>query len=277
MKKFTDRTAVITGAGSGIGRATAVLLAKRGARLAIADINEAGLEETAKLVRDLGRPVTTHKVDVSDKARMEAFAGEVVDAHGGVHLVINNAGVAVVADFKEHSLKDFEWLMGINFWGVVYGCKFFLPHLLRADEGHIVNLSSLFGLLGIPQQTSYCASKFAVRGFTESLRIELAQTNVGVTSVHPGGIATNIVAEARLAGEADNPRNRARLVKSFKKMMPPSEAAEQIVRGVERNKPRVLITRETYVADVFKRLAPALSIDMVAWGYERYRQKLAAR
>ena len=277
MKKLTDRTAVVTGAGSGIGRATAILLAQRGCRLAIADINAEGLAETARLVRETGRPVTTHVVDVSNKARMQELATEVVDAHGAVHILINNAGVAVVSTFKEHTLEDFEWLMGINFWGVVYGCKFFLPHLSLADEAHIVNISSVFGLLGIPQQTSYCASKFAVRGFSESLRIELASSHVGVTSVHPGGIATNIVADARLTGEAEDPKAHARMVKSFKKMMPPSEAAAAIVRGIERNKPRVLITRETYIADVAKRLAPALTTELFGWGYERYRQKYLSR
>ncbi|MDB4987300.1 MAG: short-chain dehydrogenase/reductase [Myxococcaceae bacterium] len=277
MKKLTDRTAVVTGAGSGIGRATSVLLAQRGCRLALADIQEEGLAETARLVRELGRPVTTHKVDVSDKARMQEFATEVVDAHGGVHILINNAGVAVVANFKDHSLEDFEWLMGINFWGVVYGCKFFLPHLSLAEEGHIVNISSLFGLMGIPQQTSYCSSKFAVRGFSESLRIELASSNVGVTSVHPGGIATRIVADARLSGDAQDPKAHARMVKSFKKMMPPSEAALCILRGIERNKPRVLITRESYIADVMKRLSPALSTDLFAWGYERMQHMAQAK
>jgi NAD(P)-dependent dehydrogenase (short-subunit alcohol dehydrogenase family) len=277
MKKLTDRVAVITGAGGGIGRATAVLLAQRGCRLAIADINDVGLAETARLVRELGRPVTTHKVDVSNKERMQEFATEVVDAHGAVHILINNAGVAVVADFKDHSLEDFEWLMGINFWGVVYGCKFFLPHLSLAEEGHIVNISSLFGLVGVPQQTSYCASKFAVRGFSEALRVELAASKVGVTSVHPGGIATNIVADARLAGSAEDPKTHAAMVKSFKKMMPPAEAAESIVHGITRNKGRVLITRESYVGDLAKRLMPALSTDLMAWGYERFRAKKLAR
>jgi NAD(P)-dependent dehydrogenase (short-subunit alcohol dehydrogenase family) len=277
MKKLTDRVAVVTGAGSGIGRAVSVLLARRGCRLAIADINEVGLAETAQQIRGLGRTVTTHVVDVSSKHRMHEFVAEVVDAHGGVNILINNAGVAVVSDFADHSIEDFEWLMGINFWGVVYGCKFFLPHLVKADEAHIVNISSLFGLMGIPQQTSYCASKFAVRGFSESLRVELASSHVGVTSIHPGGIATNIVADARLAGTAQDPKSHARMVKSFKKMMPPSEAAEAIVRGIERNKPRVLITRESYLADVAKRLAPGLSVDVMSWGYQRYLAKARAK
>lgn len=278
MKTFSDRTAVITGAGSGIGRATALNLAKRGCRLAIADVNEAGLAETEQLIKQLGRPVTAHVVDVSDKARMQEFAAQVAARHPSINILINNAGVSVNASFVDHSLEDFEWLMNINFWGVVYGCKFFLPYLLQADEGHVVNISSLFGLLGIPQQSSYCASKFAVRGFTESLRVELATTSkVGVTSVHPGGIATNIAANMRVAGGEAAQRANERIVKSFKKMMPPAQAAEQIVRGIERNKARVLITRETHLADWTKRLLPSVSTDLVAWGYDRYRKQQGAK
>jgi NAD(P)-dependent dehydrogenase (short-subunit alcohol dehydrogenase family) len=278
MKKLTDRTAVVTGAGGGIGRATSLLLAQRGCRLAIADINDEGLAETARLVRELGRPVSTHHVDVSDKARMEEFPAEVVEAHGGVNLLVNNAGVTVNASFVEHSLEDFEWLMGINFWGVVYGCKFFLPHLLSAEEGHIVNLSSLFGLLGVPQQSSYCASKFAVRGFTESLRVELSPTKVGVTSVHPGGIATNIAASSRVADNAQTRAAHARVVRGFKKMVSPDVAAARIVSGIERNKPRILITRETHVADIAKRFLPTdLMSQVMVWGYDRYRAKTNTR
>ncbi|HEX5659751.1 MAG TPA: SDR family oxidoreductase [Polyangiales bacterium] len=277
MKRFTDRVAVVTGAAGGIGRATALLLAEKGCSLAIADVNERGLAETAELIEKLGRKVSTHKVDVSDKARMQEFVGEVLEAHGRVNIVINNAGVAVLSSFQDHKLEDFEWLMGVNFWGVVYGCKFFLPALLEADEAHIVNLSSLFGLTGVPLQTSYCASKFAVRGFTESLRMELHDTNVGVTNIHPGGIATDIVASSRVNGGADMEKRKQSTARAFTKMMPPSEAAALIVRGIERNSPRVLITRETYVADGFKRLLPAASVDLIAWGYSRMNERQAKR
>jgi len=273
MKKLTDRTAVITGAGSGIGRATSLLLAEKGCRLALSDINREGLAETERMVRELGRPVSSHIVDVADKQRMGEFAREVVEAHGSVHVLVNNAGVSVVKSFVDHSLEDFEWLMGINFWGVVHGCHFFLPHILQSAEGHIVNISSLFGLIGVPQQTSYCASKFAVRGFTESLRVELARTNVGVTSVHPGGVATNIAAASRIGDGDALQAAHQRTVNAFKKMLPPSAAARSIVAGIERNKSRVLITRETYVADTVKRLLPEKSIDLIAWGYDRYLSK----
>jgi NAD(P)-dependent dehydrogenase (short-subunit alcohol dehydrogenase family) len=269
MKQLRDRVAVVTGAGSGIGRAVSLSLAREGCRLAIADISKAGLEETKRELEALGRPVSTHVVDVSDKARMQAFVAEVVDAHGGVHVLVNNAGVAVAKSFEDHTIEDFEWLMSINFWGVIYGCKYFLPELKKADEAHIVNLSSLFGLVGVPMQSSYCASKFAVRGFSEALRVELADTRVGVSSVHPGGIATNIAAASRHSDTADGAALHARSIKMFQKMMPASAAAARIVNGIRKNKARVLITRETYALDFAKRIAPDASTSLVAWGFER--------
>jgi short-subunit dehydrogenase len=237
--------------------------------LAVADINREGLAETQRQLEALGRRVSTHVVDVSNKQRMQEFVGEVVDAHGGVNILVNNAGVAVAKTFEDHSLEDFEWLMGINFWGVIYGCKGFLPHLLKAEEGHIVNISSLFGLVGVPMQSSYCASKFAVRGFSEALRVELSTSKVGVSSVHPGGIATNIAAASRHNGDAESDALHKRSVEVFKKMMPPSAAAARIVAGIKKNKPRVLITRETYALDLAKRVAPNASNALVAWGFAR--------
>ena len=269
MKQLKDRIAVVTGAGSGIGRALSVLLAQEGCHLAVADINREGLAETQRQLEALGRRVSSHVVDVSNKARMQEFVGEVVEAHGGVNILVNNAGVAVAKTFEDHSIEDFEWLMGINFWGVIYGCKGFLPHLLKAEEGHIVNISSLFGLVGVPMQSSYCASKFAVRGFSESLRVELSTSKVGVSSVHPGGIATNIAAASRHNGDAESAQLHKRSVEVFKKMMPPSAAAARIVAGIKKNKPRVLITRETYALDIAKRVAPNASNALVAWGFAR--------
>jgi NAD(P)-dependent dehydrogenase (short-subunit alcohol dehydrogenase family) len=269
MKELKNRVAVVTGAGSGIGRATSVLLAQRGCRLALSDVNAAGLEETKNIIQNAGTTVTTHIVDVSSRERMQSFVGEVLAAHGGVNILVNNAGVSVSATFEEHSLEDFEWLFGINFWGVVYGCKLFLPALLAAEEGNIVNISSIFGLVGVPRQSSYCASKFAVRGFSESLRAELGHTNVRVTSVHPGGVATNIAASTRVHGDEQEKEKHARIVRRFRKMLPPEKAAEAIVRGIERDRPRVLITRETYVLDFAKRAFPDSASALVQWGFNR--------
>ncbi len=277
MKKFVGRTAVITGAGSGIGRSLALALADKGCRLALSDINETGLEESVRLVSERGARVSGHVVDVAQRADMERFVEAVLSAHQGVNIVVNNAGVSVAAKFVDHSLEDFEWLMGVNFWGVVYGCKLFLPHLLKEEEAQLVNISSVFGLTGVPLQSSYCASKFAVRGFSESLRIELTDTGVGVTTVHPGGIATNIAASSRVAGGPGAQQLHNRAVKAFKKMLPPEEAARQIVHGIEHNKARVLITREAYAIDAAKRLAPSLSTAATAWGFGRIQKRNAAR
>jgi len=269
MKQLSQRVAVVTGAGSGIGRALSVLLAQRGCRLALADIDQSGLDQTRELVTAKGAVASVHVVDVSNRERMQAFAAEVQSAHGGVQVLINNAGVSVGATFRDHTLEDFEWLMGINFWGVVYGCKFFLPALLASDEAHIVNLSSLFGLVGVPMQSSYCASKFAVRGFSESLRVELSGTRVGLTCVHPGGVATNIAARSRIHGDQATHARHAQIVKQFRRMLPPERAAEKIIAGIERGRSRVLITRETYLLDLAKRVFPVGANRLVQWSWQR--------
>jgi NAD(P)-dependent dehydrogenase (short-subunit alcohol dehydrogenase family) len=269
MRTLQGRVAVVTGAGSGIGRATSRLLAERGAELALADVDEAGLAETARLIGD-GRRVTTHRVDVSDADRVRRFAQEVQSECGRVHVVVNNAGVSVAASFEEQSLDDFHWLMGINFWGVVYGCKFFLPLLRKVDEAHIVNISSVFGLVGVPMNSSYCSSKFAVRGLSEVLRAELTGTHIGLTCVMPGGVATNIVKNARFVENSRQTGLRERTVRAFERMLPPEKAAELIVRGIERNRPRVLITREAYLIDAVKRVAPMLSSELLGQRWQRF-------
>jgi short-subunit dehydrogenase len=232
-------------------------------------VNDVGLAETAELVRAKRAEARTFNVDVSDRERVQLFASEVVQSYGSVHVLINNAGVSVNAKFVDHSLEDFEWLMGVNFWGVVHGCKFFLPHLLAAEEAHIVNISSVFGLVGVPQQSSYCASKFAVRGFSESLRAELVNTRVGITTVHPGGIATNIAAASRVTGDERAQAIHQRAVKRFRHMMPPDQAAAQIVGGITGNRTRVLITRESHLLDFAKRVAPTASNKLIDWGFKR--------
>ena len=247
---------MVTGAGSGIGRALALELAGRGCALALVDRNDSALGESADLARARGAKVSTHLADVADRARMERLPGEVLAAHGHVHVVVKNAGVSVIGALADHSLDDFAWLMGINFWGVVYGSKLFLPALLAEDEGHIVNISSMFGFVGIPGQISYCSAKYAVRGFSETLLSELSGTRIGVSCVHPGGIATNIVCASRTSSAADT-EEKTRTIDLFARFSrSPERAARVIVRAIERNRPRVRIGWESYLTDWLKRLAP---------------------
>jgi len=245
--------AVVTGAASGIGRATALRLAREGCTLALVDLDEDRLDETAQSVEALGAKASRHSADVADATRMARLPSEVVAEHEAVHIVVNNAGVSVLKSFEDHSLDDFEWLIGVNFWGVVHGCKFFLPELRKADEGHIVNISSMFGFIGVPGQSSYCASKFAVRGFTESLWAELREGPIGVTSIHPGGVATGIARSVRVNSEAA----RDLLQKSFDDHgHPPEDVAEAILTGIRKNKLRVRTGRESFFVDWAKRLFP---------------------
>jgi len=269
MKKLSDRVAVVTGAAGGIGRATSVALAKEGCHLALCDVNAAGLDETAALAREHGRTVTTHIVDVSNKERMRAFAEEVVAQHGGVNILVNNAGVTVAAPFENHSLEDFEWIVGINLWGVIYGCKFFLPYLQKADEAHIVNLSSLFGLLGVPSQTSYCATKFAVHGFSEALWVELRDQGIGVTSVHPGGVRTDIAKSARTTSSAQKSL-AIDIIERFS--VTPEHCAKLIVSAIKKNKMKQMVTRETHMIFAAKRLAPQLPQRVMVGGYRRTKK-----
>jgi NADP-dependent 3-hydroxy acid dehydrogenase YdfG len=266
MKKLTDRIAVVTGAAGGIGRATSVALAREGCHLALADIDEAGLAQTAAEIRALGRRACTHRVDVSDKQRMQRYADEVIAEYGQVHVLVNNAGVTVTADFEQHSLEDWEWIVGINFWGVVYGCKFFLPYLKRAEEAHIVNLSSVFGIVGVPGQTSYCATKFAVRGFSEALWVELKQHGIGVTSIHPAGVRTHIAKSARTAQD----EFKASAIDFIEKSsVAPERCAELIVDAIRKNAMRKLVTRDSYVIDALKRFSPGLPARIMQYGYSR--------
>jgi NAD(P)-dependent dehydrogenase (short-subunit alcohol dehydrogenase family) len=262
MKDFKNKVAAITGAGSGMGRELAVQLAARGCHVAISDVNEKGLAETAELAKKHGVKVTATKVDVASKDAVYAWAEQVVKDHGKVNLIFNNAGVALGATVEGMQYKDFEWLFNINFWGVVYGTKAFLPHIKAAGEGHIINTSSVFGLVGIPSQSAYNAAKFAVRGFTESLRQELDMMACGVsaTSVHPGGIKTNIARAARqdtsieaLGMKAEG--SAEKFEKNF--ITTAASAASTIIRAVEKNKRRVLVGPDAYVIDWLVRLLPA--------------------
>jgi NAD(P)-dependent dehydrogenase (short-subunit alcohol dehydrogenase family) len=269
MHKIQGAVAVITGAGSGIGRALAQELASRGAQLALADVNSAGLDETAHMLGPA--TVRTHVVDVSNASAVQGFARAVEQDFGKASLLVNNAGVALYGTFAELSLEEMQWLIGINFWGVIHGCKFFLPLLQRQPEAHIVNISSVFGLIGPPGQSMYVSSKFAIRGFSESLREELRGAGVKVTCVHPAGIATRIAENAR-AGVATRAEEHASVRERFTKIatISPAEAARVIVRGILSDQERVLIGKDAYRIDFLQRLLPARANAMLsAWLQKR--------
>ena len=264
MKTFRGRVAAVTGAGSGIGRALARELAARGAHLALSDINEATLAETVMLCEAAGAAakITSQRVDVADRDAVYAWADQVVADHGRVNLIFNNAGVALAAGIEAMSYEDFEWLMSINFWGVVHGTKAFLPHLKAVGEGHVINMSSVFGLISVPGQAAYNAAKFGVRGFTDALRMELEMSPCGVscTTVHPGGVKTNIARNARVdpSMALGDPEAAA---DEFDKMArtTPESAARQILLGVTRDRRRVLVGPDAAVIDLVSRLPAAAS------------------
>jgi short-subunit dehydrogenase len=265
-----NRTAVITGAASGIGRALAQNLAARGCHLALADVNAAALEETARLVQSNTIRVSTHVIDVTDRAAIAALPDAVKARHGGADLLFNNAGVALSGTFDQVSEHDFDWVMEINFFAVVRLTRAFMPLIKASDDARLVYLSSLFGLIAPPGQTAYSASKFAVRGFANALRHEVAGTNVGVTVVHPGGVATNIAENARRSEgitpeEAEAARERARKMLT----LPPPRAAEIIVDGVARRKARVLVGNDAKLLALVERLAPV--------SYAKFLQLLVRR
>ena len=255
--KLEGRTAVVTGAASGIGRAIATSLAARGCHLALADVNDAGLKETAAEAKKPDLRVSRHLLDVADRDAVADFPSRVTAEHGGADILVNNAGVAIAGTFEQVEEADFEWLIGINFWGVVRMTRAFLPLLHASDDARIVNLSSVFGLIAPPGNTAYCASKFAVRGFSESLRHELSKSSIGVTVVHPGGVATAIAKSARMP-KTNTPEEDEARRKSFETMlrMPPARAGEIIVRGIVNRKPRVLVGSDGKMISVIERLMP---------------------
>jgi len=262
MTAISGSAAAITGAASGIGRALALELAARGCDLALADRDEAGLASLAAEIGRAGRrKVTVHTVDVGVPREIEAFAQAAIAAHPVLNIVINNAGVVLMGTFDEVDQAQMEWLININFWGVVHGTRAFLPHLSKKTEAHIVNLSSVFGIIAPPGQTAYCAAKFAVRGFSESLRHELAMAKspVRLSVVHPGGIATNIVRNSRTGtGMTDNAR-RAQSIERFDALAKttPAAAALRIIQGIDKNQPRILIGGDARFMDLLQRFRPA--------------------
>lgn len=259
MKDLEGKNAVITGAASGIGRALAVGLSRKRCNLAIADINRDGLDETARIVRQSGVNVSTHIVNVAKKEEVAQFAKDVLKSHESIDIVINNAGVGLLGNALTLEYSDIEWIFGINLWGVIHGTKEFLPYLLERPEAVLVNVSSVFGLVGIPAQSAYCAAKFGVRGFSESLRKELSKTPVSVITVHPGGVRTNIARDSKIRTKRENSSfNKERYLKNFEKIAPstPDEAAHRIIRGIKKKSPRVLIGRDAWFIDKIQRLFP---------------------
>ena len=266
MKNFYNKVAAITGAGSGIGQATAIALAEEGCHLALSDISENSLQDTVDRLSDHPVEVTSHVVDVGRREAVYQYAGDCIKAHGHVNLIINNAGVGLGETVEAMSYENFEWLMNINFWGVVYGTKAFLPYLKKSGDGHIVNISSIFGIIGVPTQSAYNAAKFAVKGFTESLREELdiEGCSVSATCVHPGGVKTAIARNSRMGDTGSlTLGSKEEIAELFERIArtTPEQAANAILQGVRKNQRRVLIGADAALLDIGQRLMPT--------GYQR--------
>jgi short-subunit dehydrogenase len=276
MTAIEGAATAVTGAASGIGRALAIELAARGSNLALADRDEAGLQSVAaEIARTTSRKVSLHRVDVSDRDQVADFAKAAIAAHPMLNIVVNNAGVALLGQFQEIDQAQMEWLMNINFWGVVHSTRAFLPHLATRPQAHIVNVSSIYGIVAPPGQTAYSSAKFAVRGFSESLRHELETANspVRLSVVHPGGVSTNIVRNMQTgAGVADNER-RAVAIELFDQAArtTPRQAALRIVSGIEKDKPRILIGSDARMLDLLQRLRPATYWRVLARRIEKIR------
>jgi NAD(P)-dependent dehydrogenase (short-subunit alcohol dehydrogenase family) len=267
VKSFTGKVAVVTGAASGMGRSLALQLAQERALLALSDVDTAGLAETAELARARGAQVHEQRLDVADGDAVTAYAEAVVERYGAVHLVVNNAGIALTGEVEHLTVKDVERIIDVDFWGVVHGTMAFLPHLIASGEGTLVNTSSLFGLIAMPGQSAYNAAKFAVRGFTESLRQEMliAGHPVTVTCVHPGGIKTNIVRNSTAAGGHDVSA-LSELFDAKLARVSADDAAKVILRGARKGKARVLIGADAKVLDVLQRLTGSGYQRLIAYG-----------
>lgn len=264
---YQGRTAVVTGAGSGIGRALSIALAHRGANLALSDIDADGLEETVRLCAGAGGKVVSFRLDVADREAVLSHADEVASTFGAVHMVVNNAGVAVAGTIEETTFGDFDWLLGINLMGVINGTKAFLPHLIASGEGRVVNLSSVFGLIAPAFNGAYCTAKFGVRGFTEALRQEMliAGHPVKVHSVHPGGIRTNIARNARVKPSARAATSGKDPAEDFDRIArtTPDRAAATILAGVDAGKARILVGPDAYLVAAIPRLLGAGYVDLL--------------
>jgi short-subunit dehydrogenase len=269
MTAIRGAAAAVTGAASGIGRALAIELAARGCDLALADRDEAGLQAVAaEITTAHSQKVSVHRVDVGEAGQIGGFAQAAIAAHPSLNILVNNAGVALLGQFHEIDQAQMDWLMNINFWGVVHSTRAFLAHLATRPEAHIVNLSSIFGIVAPPGQTAYAAAKFAVRGFSESLRHELqaAASPVRLSVVHPGGVLTNIVRNSRAGvGVTDNER-RAQTIERFDAIAKttPKDAALRIIKGIENNQPRILIGGDARFMDLLQRFRPATYWNVMA-------------
>ncbi len=257
VTSFQGKVAAVTGAGSGMGQWLAILLSRAGCHVAISDVNQATLNETLALLEP-SVTATSHVVDVADRKAMEAFAADINAAHGGINMIFNNAGVSVTGLAEQMPYEDIEWLMNINFWGVVHGCKSFLPYLREAEEAAVINTSSIFGTIAVPSQSVYNASKFAVKGYTFALRSELAATHIGVSCVQPGGVKTNIVASSRFIPADNESETKEDLAATFERMArkSPAEAAQIILAGVLKNKARILVGKDARVVSWIEKWAP---------------------
>ncbi|SDE02352.1 SDR family NAD(P)-dependent oxidoreductase [Nocardioides lianchengensis] len=267
MRTLDGKVVVITGAGSGIGRALALNAAGRGALLAISDVNEPGLAETVDLVKAAGaREVRADTLDVADRAAMASYAAAVAEQFGRVNVVVNNAGVALAGDFTDLAYDDIDWIIGINLTGVLNGTKEFLPHLIASGDGHLVNLSSLFGLVAMPGQSIYNATKYAVRGMTEAIRIEMLAAGhpVGVTAVHPGGIKTAIARNARVSSKEDQAKTAQLFDKKLARMTPEKAASIIVEQGILGGKARVLVGLDAHLLHQFGRVLGSRYQDVVA-------------
>ena len=266
MKQLNGKVAVITGGASGIGRALALALADEGCVVAICDIDRQGLKRTAELIAQRSVDCSIHTVDVADRDLVHEFAANVLDEHGHVDILINNAGVVIADTLEDVSYADFDWLMGINFWGVVYITKAFLPSLKRRPEAHIVNISSVAGVLASPNNGPYCAAKFAVTGLTETLSQELQGTNVRVSCVFPGGVKTNIQRNARFFKVANPNLCHEDAIECYAKIsrLCPDAAARIIIKGIRRNKTRILVGMDARFIDMMKRVMPVWTTRLAA-------------
>lgn len=258
MKQLDGRVAVVTGAGSGIGRCTALELASRGCTVALVDLRPDGLDVTQEGIEANGGKASVHLADVSDAARMAELPDEVLAQHGTCHILVNNAGVLTVGRFADDSLENLRWIIGINVFGVIHGCHYFLPVLAEADEAHIVNVSSMAAFVGIPQNAAYSLTKGAIRSFTEALRGELVDSSIGVSTLFPGAVGTDIMDRARGAhAERLAAFGKTKLAPYLRR--PPEAAARQIVRAIEHDRPRVLLGPDSRAIDVVSRVLPGRS------------------